>query len=78
MNECRPLDPGIARNFKVTEFPALVYVQSEKTDGGYHAAIGPDKLAGPPPLSPCVLIAYQCTYSPHPPLLSFAIFFISM
>ena len=26
-------DPGIARNFKVTEFPALVYVQSEKTDG---------------------------------------------
>jgi len=30
-------DPGVARNFKVTEFPAMVYVQSEKTDGGHHA-----------------------------------------
>jgi hypothetical protein len=37
-------EPGVARNFKVTEFPALVYVQSEKGDKGYHALITAEEL----------------------------------
>lgn len=32
-------EPGVARNFKVTEFPAMVYVQSEKGDKGHHAVL---------------------------------------
>lgn len=32
-------EPGVARNFKITEFPAMVYVQSEKGDKGHHAVL---------------------------------------
>lgn len=37
-------EPGVARNFKVTEFPAVVYAQSEKGDGGYHAVLTAQEL----------------------------------
>jgi len=37
-------EPGVARNFGVTEFPAMVYVQSEKGDKGHHALITSEEL----------------------------------
>ena len=38
-------EPGVARNFKIEAFPALVYVQHHGKDGGWATTLGATKLS---------------------------------